>query len=325
MAVINYIQAITDALREEMQRDDSVFMLGEDIGQYGGAFRVTKGFLEEFGDERIWDTPLSESAIVGVATGMAMNGFRPVAEMQFMDFITVGFNQIVNVAAKMHYRTGYKVPMVIRGPSGGYVHGGPFHSQNPEAWFVKTPGLKVVAPSSPYDAKGLLKAAIRDDNPVLYFEHKYLYRRIKEEVPEDDFIVPLGEGDIKRPGRDATIITYAAMVHMALEVADEMSEQDGVEIEVVDLRSLLPYDKDLILDSVRRCNRVLLMHEDTMTAGLAGEWAAHIAEHAFESLDAPIKRLAALDAPVPYAPILEEYFLPNKEQIRTALRELLDY
>ncbi len=324
MAEIFYIQAISDALREELHRDPDVFLLGEDIGIYGGAFRVTKGFLEEFGPERIMDTPLSESAIIGVAAGAAMAGFRPVAEMQFMDFITTGFNQVVNVCAKMHYRSGFKVPMVIRGPSGGNVHGGPFHSTNHEAWFVHTPGLKVVAPSTPYDAKGLLKAAIRDNNPVLYFEHKYLYRRIKEDVPEGDFIVPIGKGEIKRKGRDATIITYAAMVHVALEAAEELA-QEGIEIEVVDLRSLLPYDKELILDSVRRCNRVLLLHEDTLTGGLAGEWAAHIAEHGFEYLDAPIKRIASLDTPVPYAPVLEEYFLPNKEKVLKTLRELLAY
>jgi len=324
MAVITYIQAITDALREEMHRDKSVFLLGEDIGQYGGAFRVTQGFLQEFGAERVMDTPLSESAIIGVAAGAAMAGFRPVAEMQFMDFITVGFNQIVNICAKMHYRAGLKVPLVIRGPSGGNVHGGPFHSQNPEAWFVRVPGLKVVAPSTPYDAKGLLKAGIRDNNPVLYFEHKYLYRRIKEEVPEEDFIVPIGRGEIKRSGKDVTVITYAAMVHVALEAAEELS-REGVEVEVVDLRSLLPYDKELILDSVRRCSRVLLLHEDTLTGGLAGEWAGYIGENAFEDLDAPIKRLASLDTPVPYAPPLEEYFLPNKEKVLKALRELLAY
>ncbi len=324
MAVITYIQAITDALHEELKRDPSVFLLGEDIGQYGGAFRVTQGFLEEFGPQRILDTPLSESAIIGVAAGAAMAGFRPVAEMQFMDFITVGFNQIVNVCAKMHYRSGFKVPLVIRGPSGGYVHGGPFHSQNPEGWFIRTPGLKVVAPSTPYDAKGLLKAAIRDDNPVLYFEHKFLYRRIKEEVPDEDYIVPIGKGEIKRAGKDATVITYAAMVHIAMEVAEEFAKE-GVEIEVVDLRSLLPYDKELILDSVKRCNRVLLLHEDTITGGPAGEWAAYISEHAFEYLDAPLKRIAALDAPIPYAPPLEEYFLPNKEKIQKALRKLLEY
>jgi 2-oxoisovalerate dehydrogenase E1 component beta subunit len=324
MAEITYIQAISEALREEMLRDENVFQLGEDIGIYGGAFRVTAGFLDEFGPERILDTPLSESAIIGVATGAAMAGFRPVAEMQFMDFITTGFNQVVNVSAKMYYRSGFKVPMVIRGPSGGNVHGGPFHSQNPEAWFTRTPGLKVLAPSTPYDAKGLLKSAIRDDNPVIFFEHKYLYRRIKEEIPKDDFTVPIGVGDIKRPGSDATVITYAAMVHVALEAAEELA-QEGIEIEVVDLRSLLPYDKELILDSVKRCNRVLLLQEDTLTGGLAGEWAGHIAEQGFEYLDAPVKRLAGLDIPIPYAPPLEEYFLPNKEKVLNALRELLEY
>lgn len=324
MANVTYIQAITDALREEMHRDESVFLLGEDIGQYGGAFRVTQGFLEEFGSQRVMDTPLSESAIIGVACGAAMAGFRPVVEIQFMDFITVGFNQVVNVCAKMHYRCSFNVPMVIRGPSGGNVHGGPFHSTNPEAWFIRVPGLKVVAPSTPYDAKGLLKAAIRDNNPVLYFEHKYLYRRIKEELPEDDFVVPIGKGEIEREGRDATIITYGAMVHVAIEAANELSNE-GVEVEIVDLRSLLPYDKELILDSVKRCNRVLLLHEDTMTGGPAGEWAAHISEHAFEYLDAPIKRVTSIDSPVPYAPPLEEYFLPNKEKVLRALRELLEF
>jgi 2-oxoisovalerate dehydrogenase E1 component beta subunit len=324
MATITYIQAITDALREEMKRDPDVFIMGEDVGIYGGAFRVTQGFLEEFGENRIVDTPLSESAIIGAAAGAAMAGMRPVAEMQFADFITTGFNQVVNICAKMHYRTGYAVPMTIRCPSGGNVHGGPFHSTNPEAWFVHTPGLKVVAPSTPYDAKGLLKAAIRDNNPVLYFEHKYLYRRIKEEVPEEDFIVPIGKGDIKRDGRDATIITYGAMVHLALEVAEVLAGE-GVETEVVDLRSLMPYDKELICESVQRCNRVLLLHEDVRTGGLAGEWAATIAEQAFEYLEAPIRRIASQDTPVPYAPILEEVFLPNKEKVLTAMRELLAY
>jgi len=321
MAVITYLEAISQGLREEMERDSSVFLLGEDIGVYGGAFKVTKGFIDQFGEERVIDTPLSESAIIGAAIGAAMMGLRPVAEMQFADFISCGFNQVVNMAAKVHYRWGVAVPMVIRCPSGGGVHGGPFHSQNPEAWFFHVPGLKIVAPSTPYDAKGLLKAAIRDNNPVLYFEHKYLYRRVKGEVPEDDYLVPIGKGDVKREGRDISIITYGSMVHVSMEAAEVLSKE-GLQCEIVDLRSLLPFDKELILQSVKKTNRVLIVHEDTKTGGIGGEIAAVITEEAFEYLDAPILRLASIDSPVPFSPPLEEYFMPNAQKITEALRKL---
>lgn len=324
MGAITYIQAISDGLREEMRRDDSVFLLGEDIGVYGGAFKVTKGFIEEFGPERVIDTPLAESAIIGVSIGAALMGLRPVAEMQFADFISCAFNQVVNNAAKIHYRWGASVPMTIRCPSGGGVHGGPYHSQNNEAWFFHTPGLKVVAPSTPYDAKGLIKSAVRDPNPVLYFEHKFLYRRIKEELPEEEIIVPIGEGDIKREGRDITIVTYGSMVHVSLDAAETLAKE-GIECEIVDLRSILPFDKAMILDSVRKTNRVLIVHEDVLTGGIGGEISAVISEEAFEQLDAPIMRIASIDTPVPYSPPLEEFFLPNKEKVITALRKLAAY
>ncbi|MCZ6670749.1 MAG: alpha-ketoacid dehydrogenase subunit beta [Acidobacteria bacterium] len=324
MGAITYIQAISDGLREEMRRDDSVFLLGEDIGIYGGAFKVTKGFIEEFGPERVIDTPLAESAIIGVSIGAALMGLRPVAEMQFADFISCAFNQVVNNAAKIHYRWGASVPMTIRCPSGGGVHGGPYHSQNNEAWFFHTPGLKVVAPSTPYDAKGLIKSAVRDPNPVLYFEHKFLYRRIKEELPEEEIIVPIGEGDIKREGRDITIVTYGSMVHVSLEAAETLANE-GIECEIVDLRSILPFDKAMILDSVRKTNRVLIVHEDVLTGGIGGEISAVISEEAFEQLDAPIMRIASIDTPVPYSPPLEEFFLPNKEKVINALRKLAAY
>jgi 2-oxoisovalerate dehydrogenase E1 component beta subunit len=324
MPAITYIQAISDGLREEMRRDDSVFLIGEDIGVYGGAFKVTKGFIDDFGAERVIDTPLAESGIVGVAIGAALMGLKPVAEMQFADFISCAFNQVVNNAAKIHYRWGAPVPMTIRCPSGGGVHGGPYHSQNPEAWFFHTPGLKVLAPSTPYDAKGLLKSAIRDPNPVLYFEHKFLYRRIKETLPEEDFIVPIGEADIKRQGGDLSIITYGSMVHASLEAAETLSKE-GIECEIVDLRSLLPFDKAAILDSVRKTNRVLIVHEDTLTGGIGGEIAAVISEEIFEHLDAPVRRIGAIDTPVPYSTPLEQFFLPNAEKITTTLRELAAY
>ena len=325
MPVISYIDAISRGLREEMERDSSVFLLGEDIGEYGGAFKVTKGFLDHFGSDRVVDTVLAESAILGAATGAALVGMRPVAEMQFADFVTCGFNQLVNNSASMHYRWNLPVPMVVRLPSGAGIHGGPFHSRNPEAWFFHQPGLKLVAPSTPYDAKGLIKAAIRDSNPVLYFEHKRLYRHIKGEVPDGDYVVEIGKGDIKHHGNDISVITYGSTVHPAIEAAEILEKQDGVSTEVVDLRTLMPLDKELILSSVRSTGRVLIVHEDTLTGGIGGEIAALIAEHAFESLDAPIKRLGAIDTPTPFAPTLEEYFLPNKEKILTALRKLAAY
>ena len=321
---LTYIEAISEGLREEMRRDKSVFLLGEDIGAYGGAFKVTKGFAEEFGEERVLDTVLGEAAIIGAASGAALVGMRPVAEMQFSDFVTNGFNQLVNISAKYHYRNFVPIPLVVRLPSGGGIKGGPFHSINPEAWFFHTPGLKLVAPSTPYDAKGLIKAAIRDPNPVLYFEHKYLYRHAKGEVPDGEYIVPIGEADIKRTGSDVSVITYGTGVQWSLEAA-QMLANDGYEAEVVDLRSLLPLDRETILNSVRKTGKALIVHEDTLTGGIGGEIAALISENAFEYLDAPIRRVASLDTPVPYAPTLEEYFLPNTNKVYAALKHLAAY
>ena len=324
MALLTYVEAIHQGIWEEMERDPSVFLLGEDIGAYGGAFKVTAGMLERFGEDRVIDTPISESAIVGAAIGAALMGMRPVVEMQFMDFIACGFDQIVNMAAKLHYRWGPAVPIVIRGPSGAGVHGGPYHSQSNEMWFVHTPGLKVVAPATAYDAKGLVKAAIRDDNPVIFFEHKFLYRRIKEEVPEQDYVVPIGKAAVRREGTDIAVITYGAMVWTALDAAREI-EKEGLSLEVVDLRSLLPYDEEAVLASVRKCSKVILLHEDTRTGGMAGELAALIAEKAFEDLDGPIIRVTAPDTPVPFSPPLEEYFLPNAQKLAEAARKLASY
>lgn len=324
MPLMTYLDAIHQGIWEEMERDSSVFLLGEDIGAYGGAFKVTAGMLEKFGPERVIDTPISESAIIGAAVGAALMGLRPVAEMQFMDFIACGFDQVVNMAAKIHYRWGPAVPMVIRGPAGAGVHGGPFHSQSNEMWFVHTPGLKVVMPATAYDAKGLIKAAIRDDNPVIFFEHKFLYRRIKDEVPADDYVVPLGQAAVRRAGTDIAVITYGAMVWTALEAAQEL-EKEGLSLEVVDLRTLLPYDEQTVLASVRKCNKVILLHEDTRTGGMASELAALIAEQAFEDLDGPIVRVTAPDTPVPYSPPLEEYFLPNAQKVIAAARKLAAY
>ena len=324
MPETTYLEAIREALLEEMERDPAVVLLGEDIGVYGGAFQATAGLLERFGWERVIDTPISETAIVGAAVGMSYLGLRPVVEMQFIDFIVCAFNQITNVAAKSHYRAGAPVPLVIRGPSGGGVHGGPFHSTNPEMYFVHTPGLKVVCPATAYDAKGLLKSAIRDNNPVLFFEHKLLYRRIKEELPAGDYTVPLGRAIVRRPGSDLTIVAYAAMVHAALEAAEQLSGE-GLDAEVVDLRTLSPLDRDTIIESVRRTNKLLVVHEDTRTGGLAGEIAALVSESAFADLDGPIMRVTALDTPVPFSAPLEEYFLPNAARIAEAARELARY
>jgi 2-oxoisovalerate dehydrogenase E1 component beta subunit len=324
MAEVTMLEAIRQALAEEMERDPTVVLLGEDIGVYGGAFKATEGLLERFGWERVIDTPISETAIIGAAVGMSYLGLRPVAELQFIDFIACCFNQLVNFVAKSHYRWGAPVPIVVRGPSGGGVHGGPFHSQNPEMWFVHTPGLKVVCPSTAYDAKGLLKAAIRDNNPVLFFEHKFLYRRVKQELPAEDYIVPLGQAAIRRPGRDLTIVSYAATVYTALEAASELA-REGIEAEVIDLRTLLPLDRQTILDSVRRTNKLLVVHEDTRTGGLAGEIAAIVTEEAFEDLDGPIRRVTALDTPVPFAPSLEERFLPQVADVVRVARELARY
>ncbi len=324
MAVLTYVEAISDALREELRRDPRVFLLGEDIGVYGGAFKVTKGFLEEFGAERILDTPISEAAIIGAAIGAALNGMRPVAEMQYIDFVTNGFNQLVNVAATIAYRWGLPVPMVVRGPAGGGVGGGPFHSRNPEAWFAHTPGLKVVYPAFPADAKGLLIAAIRDPNPVVFLEHKGLYRKVRQEVPEGEYVVPLGRAAIVRPGRDATVVAYGSMVHHALQVAEELS-REGIALEVVDLRTLVPLDEETVLDSVRRTNQVAVASEANRTCGFAAEVAARITERAFKWLDAPVVRVTAADVPTPFAPTLEQEVLPSAQRLKAAVLELLRF
>ncbi len=319
-----YLEAIRQGLWEEMEADPSVFCIGEDIGVYGGAFKVTDGFIHHFGPQRVIDTPIAESAIVGAAFGAALTGMRPVAEFQFMDFIGCAFNQIVNMVAKSHYRWNAPAPLVLRGPSGGGVHGGPFHSQNPEMYFVHTPGMKVVAPATPSDAKGLIKSAVRDNNPVLFLEHKFLYRRIKDEVPDGDVTVPIGKARIHREGRDLSIITYAAMVHTAQEAADILAKE-GIEIEILDLRTLMPLDREAITQTVKKTNKVILLHEDTRTGGLAGELAAIINEEAFDDLDGPIVRITSLDTPVPFSPPLEHYFLPKVEDIVREARKLHAY
>ncbi|MCZ6766368.1 MAG: alpha-ketoacid dehydrogenase subunit beta [bacterium] len=324
MAETTYLEAIRQGIWEEMERDENVFILGEDVGVYGGAFKVTAGMMEKFGEQRVIDTPISESAIIGAAIGASYMGMRPIAEMQFIDFISCAFDQITNFAAKSRYRWGAGVPIVIRGPSGGGTHGGPFHSQNVESYFFNTPGLKIVQPSTAYDAKGLIKAAIRDEDPVLYLEHKFLYRRIKEELPTEDFVVPIGKAAIRRKGGDLGIITYGAMVYTALEAAEELAKQ-GVETEVVDLRSLQPLDEETILETARKTNKVIVLHEACLTGGAGGEIAARIAEKAFDFLDGPVMRVAAKDSPVPYSPPLEEYFLPNKDDVLEAAKTLLAY
>jgi len=324
MPELTYLEAIRLALFEEMQRDSRVFVIGEDVGAYGGAFRVTQGFLEAFGPGRVIDTPISESAIVGASIGAALMGMRPVAEMQFIDFISCAFDMLVNYAAKSRYRWGGGVPMVVRGPCGGGVHGGPFHSQNPEASFLNVPGLKIVAPGTPKDAKGLLTAAMRDPDPVIYLEHKFLYRRLREEVPEGDFTVPIGKARVAREGKEVTVLTYAAMLHVALEAADAAA-REGISVEVVDLRTLLPLDEEAILASAAKTGKVLVLHEATRTGGPGGEIAALVAERAFEYLDAPVVRLAPPDTPVPYSPPLEEDFLPNPASVGKAIRALYDY
>ncbi len=327
MSEVTYLEAISQAIREEMRRDEAVFLLGEDVGTYGGAFKVSAGFLEEFGPERVIDTPMSEAAIIGSAVGAALMGMRPIAEMQFIDFIASGFDQIINMASKMYWRSGMPVPMVVRGPSGGGTKGGPFHSASPEAWFFHTPGIKVVVPATAYDAKGLLKAAIRDNNPVLYLEHKLLYRmpELREELPAEDYVVPIGKALVRREGQDMTILTYGAMVHQSLRAAQTLEEEDDLEVEVLDLRSLAPLDREAILESVKRTNKVLIVHEDTLTGGIGAELAAILAEDLFEYLDGPITRVAAPDAPFPYAPPLEDAYLPDEEKILDAARKLAAY
>jgi 2-oxoisovalerate dehydrogenase E1 component beta subunit len=323
---VSYLDAIKQALAEEMRRDDKVFVLGEDVGVYGGAFGVTQGLYEEFGEMRVVDTPISESAIVGISIGAALRGYRPVAEMQFADFISCGFDQIVNQAATLRYRYGGRVacPIVVRAPGGGNVSGGLYHSQNPEAWFVHRPGLKVVAPSDAFDAKGLLKAAIRDDNPVVYFEHKYLYRRAKGPVPEGEEIVPIGVAKTRREGKHVTLLTYGAMVTPSLEAADTMSKA-GVEVEVIDLRTLAPLDTAAIFASIEKTNRALIVHEDVKTLGIGAELSALIMEERFDHLDAPVLRVTYPDTHAPFAQVLEQANLPNAAKIVDALRKLAAY
>jgi 2-oxoisovalerate dehydrogenase E1 component beta subunit len=324
VAVKTYLQAISDGLRSEMQRDKRVFIIGEDVGVYGGAFKVTQGFQEEFGPWRVIDAPLSETAIVGGCTGAAIMGMRPVAEMQFADFISCAWDHLVTVAAKQRYRAGTPVPITVRLPSGGGFSGGPFHSQNPESSFAHIPGLKVVCPATPADAKGLLIEAIHDPNPVLYFEHKHLYRRIKDEVPDERYTVPFGEARTHREGDDISLITWGAMVYTADEAAQNL-EGDGVSVEILDLRTLAPWDKDAVLRSVEKTSKALVLHEDTLTGGFGAEIAATIAEDAFENLDAPVRRIAAPDTPVPFSPPLEKAFIPQVEDVVAGLKELAEY
>ncbi len=322
MPELTYLQAVADGLREEMRRDPTVLCLGEDIGRFGGAFKVTEGFVDEFGPDRVWDTPLAESAIIGMAVGAAVEGLRPVCEMQFADFVACGFDQLVNVAGKMHYRQGLAVPMTVRLPSGGGFSGGPFHSQSPEAWFVHAPGLKVVAPATPEDAKGLLAAAIRDPNPVLYMEHKHLYRRVKGEVPAGRYETPLGKARVAREGSDLSVIAYGATVSLALEATEDL---DGASIEVIDLRSLVPLDTEAVLASVRKTSKAVVAHEASRPCGVGAEVAALIAEEAWEDLDGPVVRVAAAATPVPFSPPLERAVLPQVEDVKEACRRLLDY
>lgn len=321
---MTYIEAITHALQYEMERDPSVFLIGEDIGSYGGAFKATKGLHSQFGEERVIDTPIAEAGIVGVAIGASLCGYKPVAEMQFADFITNAFNQIVTVAGTTAYRWNLPVPIVIRCPSGGGLSGGPFHSRNPEAWFAHQPGLKIVCPGTPSDAKGLLLSAIRDQSPVLYFEHKRLYRSLKEDVPDGEYTIEIGKARIAREGKHLSIITYGGTLPLSMDVAKKLSSE-GIEIEVIDLRSLIPLDEEAILASVHKTNRALVIHEDALTAGFGAEIAARITDKAFDSLDAPVKRVAAFDSPVPFAPDLEKMILPSVASIEKAVRELLEY
>jgi 2-oxoisovalerate dehydrogenase E1 component beta subunit len=326
MPSLTYLEALRQGLWEEMERDERVFLLGEDVGQYGGAFKLTEGFQERFGAQRVIDTPLSEAALVGAAAGAAHMGFRPVAEMQFIDFIACAYDIITNYVATARYRAGLATPIVIRGPSGGYVRGGPFHSQMPEAAFFHTPGLKLVSPATVTDAKGLLKAAIRDDDPVIFFEHKFLYRRIKEDVPDDpEVLSPIGKARTVLEGRDLTLVTWSALVWKAQEAAAILEREDGVSVEILDLRTLLPMDDAAILASVRKTNRLLIVHEDTRTGGIAGEITARVNEQAFEWLDSPILRVTAHDTPLPFSGPLEDFVLPQTETIVETARRVLAY
>jgi pyruvate/2-oxoglutarate/acetoin dehydrogenase E1 component len=321
VATMTYLQAISDGMRQEMRQDERVLVMGEDIGVFGGAFKVTDGFIDEFGPSRVMDTPLAESGIVGTAVGAAVVGLRPICEMQFADFISCGFDQLVNVAGKMYYRQGLPVNITVRLPSGGGFSGGPFHSQNPEAWFMHSPGMKVVAPSTAEDAKGLLISAIRDYNPVVYLEHKHLYRRVKGEVPDGTYETPL-TARIAREGTDLTVIAYGAMVHTALEATEDL---DGASVEVLDLRSLVPLDEEAILASVRKTSKVLIVDEANQTCAAGAQVAAVIAEKGFEDLDGPVRRVATPDVPIPFSPPLEQALLPSVDRVKEAARELLEY
>ncbi len=326
MAVRTLVEAVRDGLAEEMRRDWRVIVLGEDVGVHGGVFRATDGLYAEFGKDRVIDTPIAELGIVGTAIGSALNGLRPVAEIQFADYIFPAIDQIVNEAAKIRYRTngGFGCPLVIRAPYCAGIHGALYHSQSVEAFFLHVPGLKVVTPSTPYDAKGLLKAAVRDEDPVLFFEHKRTYRRVRGEVPEEDYVVPIGVAEVKRVGQHVSVVTYGAMVHQALEAADALAAE-GISVEVVDLRSLLPWDRETVAASVSKTNKVVICHEDSKTAGVGAEVAAFIGEELFDQLDGPITRVAALDTPVPFAPTLEEAVIPGTRHIVDAVRRLAAY
>ena len=323
---VTMLEAIREALWEEMERDPETFILGEDIGVYGGAFKVTDGFLDYFGEDRVLDTPISEAGFTGAAAGAAHMGLRPIVEMQFMDFVSCAYEPLTNYIATSRWRKAGALPMVIRGPVGGGVRGGPFHSQNPEMAFFHTPGLKLAYPSTARDAKGLLKGAIRDDDPVLFFEHKKLYRApfLREVLPEHEEVMELGRARVHRAGSDVTIVTYGNMVHESQKAAEQLAEE-GIDIEILDLRSLVPLDEGAIVDSVKKTSRLLVVHEDTRTGGIAGEIAMRVSEKAFEWLDAPMLRVTALDTPVPYAPPLEDYFLPRVDDILKASRYLASY
>lgn len=327
MAVISYIDAVTMAIREEMERDSKVFVLGEDVGRKGGVFKATTGLYDQFGEDKVIDTPLAESAIAGVAIGAAMYGMRPIAEMQFADFIMPAVNQIISEAAKIRYRSNndWTCPLVVRAPYGGGVHGALYHSQSVEAVFANQPGLKIVMPSTPYDVKGLLKAAIRDEDPVLFFEHKRAYRLIKGEVPTDDYVLPIGRADVKREGEDITVITYGLCVHFALQAAERLA-QDGISAHILDLRTVYPLDKEAIMEAASKTGKVLLLTEDTKEGSIMSEVSAIIAENCLFDLDAPIMRLAGPDVPaMPYAPTMEKYFMVNPDKVEKAMRELAQY
>jgi 2-oxoisovalerate dehydrogenase E1 component beta subunit len=321
MPTMTYLQAISDGMRQEMRHDERVFVMGEDIGVFGGAFKVTDGFIEEFGPDRVMDTPLAESGIIGTAVGAAVVGLRPICEMQFADFISCGFDQLVNVAGKMYYRQGLPVNITVRLPSGGGFSGGPYHSQNPEAWFMHAPGMKVVAPSTAEDAKGLMVSAVRDRNPVVFLEHKHLYRRVKGDVPEGLYETPF-TARVAREGTDLTVFAYGAMVHTAMEATQDL---DGASIEVVDLRSLVPLDEEAILASVRKTSKVVIVDEANQTCAAGAQVAALIAERAWEDLDGPVVRVATPDVPIPFSPTLEQSVLPQVDDVKEACRELLEY